>query len=247
MITSHPFNLAEYDFDSGVQPDKFYAICSTERSGSNYLSSRLWQTGLCGAPQESFNYYTIMFQLAQRMNARNIQEYVEALFRHRTSANGVFGFKAHWGQFLFLSRLSDMLPRFQPLRYLFIDRKDVLAQAVSFAIARQTDQWTHLLEPVREPVYDRRQIARCLREIKAQNAHWQRWFEEARATPYRVGYEAFCADPDRTVERILQFLEIEQRHGIPPFTAPPAERQSDPRKAEWVARYQEESQQRPVG
>ena len=247
MHTSHPHNAAEYDFDCAVKPTKVYVICTTGRSGSTYLASLLWQTGVCGAPQEYFNYNTIMFQLAQRMGTRNIQEYAEALFRHRTSPNGVFGMKTHLNQFNFFHRFSGVSSLFQPLHYIYIEREDLLAQAVSYAIARETNQWMHLLDVVKEPVYERRLITQCLRSIEGQKANWRRLFRELRVEPHTVTYESLLKTPEAAVNGILRFLGIERPDETRPVKAPPLERQSDPRKAEWVARYREEAHQRPVG
>ena len=44
------------DFPGPVQLRRSYIVASTDRSGSTFLCSLLWQTGVLGAPAEYWNF-----------------------------------------------------------------------------------------------------------------------------------------------------------------------------------------------
>src|SRR5262249_13182638 len=104
---TNPALTAKFDFPTPTKPTTFYMVASTPRSGSTYLCYQLWGTGQLGAPQEYFNYNSLMLEMAVRLGTTNIHDYVRRLFEIRTSANGVFAFKAHWSHFQLL-RLGDV-------------------------------------------------------------------------------------------------------------------------------------------
>src|SRR5262249_16852729 len=136
----NPLLSAELDFPTSTPPTTFYVVASTPRSGSTYLCHSLWSTGQMGAPLEYFNYHSHMLQMSAWLRAGGLGQYVSRLVACRPSPNGLFGFHSHWHQFVFV-RLAQLLRLFPHLRFIYIERKDRLAQAVSYAKALQARQW----------------------------------------------------------------------------------------------------------
>ena len=137
-----------FDFRRTVPLRKSYIVASSYRCGSTFFCSKLWGTGILGAPGEYLN--------------------VEAA----------------------MSWYPSILRVLSPVTYIYLNRKDALAQAVSMAKAMQTDAWQHWDEEVSATlIYNGPLIAHCLRELHQQKLGWLRWFEVNRITPFIVHYE----------------------------------------------------------
>jgi LPS sulfotransferase NodH len=83
-----------------------------------------------------------------------------------------------------------------------IVREDRLAQAVSWARARQTNRWADFQTEQFRPRYSRRLIQRCLDSIEADEGAWARQFPQALV----LTYEGLAADLNGTVDRVLERL-----------------------------------------
>jgi len=230
---------AAHDFPCATRPTTFYCVAATSRSGSTYLCHQLWATGLMGAPTEYFNYHGALLWLVARLKPRTLHHYLELLFALRTSPNGVFGFQAHWGQFEFASK-AGLLRSLPGLRFIHIERRDRLAQAVSLARALQTGQWTSRSPARRPPVYDAAQIRACLRGIERLDMQWRTFFARNGIQPIRVTYECLAADPDAVVDAVLAAfgLASDPARRVP---VPELRRQSDAVNAEWIERFRRDS------
>ena len=130
------------DFPRSVPLRKSYIVASTDRSGSTFLCSLLWQTGILGAPAEYWNFRsrpgtkTIGMQMMERLNASSPGDYLKKLLACRTSKNGVFGVKTHSFDFKeVLGKFPKLLDMLAPVTYIYIQRQDKVAQAVSMAKA----------------------------------------------------------------------------------------------------------------
>lgn len=239
--TDHPLEAAALDFPIVTSPQQFYVICSTPRCGSTYLAREMWRSGLCGAPHEYFNFFTVMMRYSARLGTYSLPDYMSRILALRTGPNGVFGFKAHLDQYLFFRDFSFQFPRFQPLKHIEIYREDLAAQAISRVIARQTRQWT-AEQPVQGKTrYDAAAIGAAVKELEQANRSWQRVFQQAGVQPLRISYEALCREPASTVRRVIDFLGVEAAAAAPVEALPPIVRQSDPQKGEWLARYRNET------
>lgn len=237
----HPFEDPALDFPVETPPRLYYAICSTPRCGSSLLARELWRSGACGAPHEYFNFYSVMLRYATRLGTASLHDYARRVVALRTGPNGVFGFKAHLEHFLFYSALSGLSQRYQPMKYIVIEREDPVAQAVSYVMARETGQWL-AGQPAREPpAYEREVITEAVKELARANLAWEQLFRKAKVTPLRIGYRSLCAAPQEIVWQVIDFLGVETDGIAPIDSLPPVARQEDPLKAEWVARYRAES------
>jgi trehalose 2-sulfotransferase len=238
-----------------------YLVAATERSGSTLLCELLAGTGVAGRPEEYFEF------LGATGRARQPREYfpadadasILALLpplepprpavpqerrladaRERgTTPNGVFGAKMMW------SYLPDFLahgePEAQlgPLRWVHVERRDTLAQAISLWRAVQTAQWraedrdAHV-----EPVFHAGAIAHLRRRLEDHAAAWRTWFAERGIEPLEIVYEAFAEEPQATICRVLDHIGVPSAGVHVP--EPPLRRQADARSQEWVDRFRAE-------
>ncbi len=193
---------ADFDLPETDAPVRPYLIATTPRCGSHFLGHMLWSTGDCGVPLEYLNPANLA-EWKRLTGTTDIPDCFAALFQRRTSSNGRFGVKAHWPHLRALGRgeeVQDILP-FD--RAILIYRRNRLAQAVSYAIAKQTGQWISEMDPETTPSYSYATILDHAVKLRRQNDAWKRFFrgrmgsmsEQITTSPrLSIAYEDFLAD-----------------------------------------------------
>jgi LPS sulfotransferase NodH len=125
---------------------------------------------------------------------------------------------------------------FGPVRFVHLQRGDVLAQAVSWARAEQTDHWQDGdSASERLPHFDSKEVDGYLRTINPHNAAWREWFSSFDIAPLGVTYEDLIADMSGTVAVIVRFLGLELP--VDHIVEVRTRRQADEVNQEWVNRY----------
>ncbi len=212
-----------------------YVICTSPRSGSNLLSSALWQTGIAGRPSEYFNIgYRDEFIISRQLGITAEREYVPALIRASTTSNGVFGTKLHAFQtWPFLRRVSQyqnvhlqslraaLEAVFPNVHYIFLTRQEKMRQAVSYYRAIMTNEWVRKIGEKAPPhdtaiEFDHFAIDKCRALIEASDLYWEGFFEKNRITPLRLTYEELTEQYDATVRSSLRFLGLSDLDMAPP-------------------------------
>ncbi len=223
-------------------PKTTYMICSTGRSGSTLLCDLLTKTGLLGVPHEYFNLPKHGQSLIRRLNSTGKQritpdEYLDAIVRHRTSPNGVFGIKAHINQCLPHFTNGLIARHFGEIRYIRIRRHDLVAQAVSLVIADQTGQWTSHEDADSEPEYSREAIENAITVTLYHEFLWDEFFSVNNLMPCCVYYEDLLKDPESEVQKVTDFLglEIEAKGDL---SEPGLRKQTTALNQEWKERFQ---------
>jgi LPS sulfotransferase NodH len=235
---------ARLDFPRAVPMRRSYIVASSFRCGSTFLCSRLWKTGVLGAPAEYLNvgagrlWRDVMMR---RLDAGSPDEYLLKLLSCRTSRNGVFGMKIHFPHFeAALKWYPSILTVLSPVTYIYITRRDKMAQAVSMARAVQTNAWSSLDDKQRaQLVYDEAFIVQCLREIQEQDFGWLRWFEKKNISPFIVRYEELVADTANAVRGVVELLGA-QNDEPDEVWLPLIEKQGDEVNLEWIRRFRRE-------
>jgi LPS sulfotransferase NodH len=131
-----------------------YLVCATPRSGSSLLCGLLAGTGVAGRPEEYF-WRGDEGSWSQRWGVSGFADYLRAAIAHGSTTNGVFGAKVMYGYLPDLLGSLVELPGgrglddrsllervFPNLCCLWIWREDVVAQAVSWSKALQTNVWS---------------------------------------------------------------------------------------------------------
>jgi LPS sulfotransferase NodH len=239
---------ARLDFPRSVPLRKSYIVASSYRCGSTFFCSELWRTGVLGAPAEYVNIGAgrqLRDVMMNRLQAASAEDYFEKLLACRTSRNGVFGMKVHFHHFEpALSWYPSMTKVLSPVTYIYLNRRDKLAQAVSMAKAMQTDAWTSM-DGVPEITlrYDEAFITQCLEDIQQQRLGWLRWFEMNNITPFVVNYEDLVADKASVIRRIVELFDVADDEPEE-VRLPVTRKQGDGTNIEWAARFRREADQR---
>lgn len=223
-----------------------YLICGIPRSGTSLLAGLLAGTGVAGRPEEYF-WRDNEPDWATADYGRYVKESIQA----GTTENGVFGARVMWGYFgELLSKLREARSRaddvsdvdllehsFRHPRFVWIWREDAVAQAVSFAKAIQTGQWSHDSQRrgKDEPRFDFTQIDHLVKEVLAHRAAWEGWFSSNGLDPFRVTYEELVNDKVGVTKDVLAFLGITLPRGA--TITERTRRQADELNSRWIDLY----------
>jgi trehalose 2-sulfotransferase len=233
-----------------------YLICATPRSGSTLLCGLLDSSGVAGHPASYFNRksledYADDWRIARPRDGRIDDAFVRAALTAGRTPNGVFGGR------IMAETLPELISglaaaasqptatdvelltaRFGRLRFVHLRRRDVVAQAVSWARSLQTHFW-HPGEAVapggQDPHYDEELIGRLVATIGRFQADWTGWFASHGIVPCDVTYEEMAADPPGTAQRVLDHLGLD----VPPdrHLVVGHRRQADQLNADWITRF----------
>lgn len=210
-LPQHPYEeqfSPSLDLPDRLRASRFVMIASTPRSGSHLLGHTLAQTGEFGVPLEYLNPGNARYW-AQRFGTVDLEILFRKLQRVRTSPSGMFCFKAHWDQFApFQGKIDELTSGFGIEKVLWIYRRSLLNQAVSFVIASQTGVWISGAPVKGQAFYSYDMIRNAAQLIYDQNRSWQRFLSvNYPDTTYPLAYESLVAG-DRDLARHLGLNEM---------------------------------------
>ena len=178
-----------------------YAICTAPRSGSNFLCQLLAGTGVLGRPLEYFNGPGRRY-FDDPCYPDEPSAQAKQVVTMGATPNGVYGLKlfAHQHDWIVEKiRWTEHLPG---LRFVFLTRRDLLAQGISWARARQTGQFRHTQATTGAAIFDAASISECLATIVTEYARWQMFFARNGIEPVRLVYEDIVAKPQMAVDSV---------------------------------------------
>ena len=225
-----------------------YILCATPRTGSTLLCSLLSSTDLLGHPESYFREpdeiaWARRFDLPTAgQRVRNYEAFVQSVRAFATTTNGVFAARVMWGSIermvqglekppsqTDLAELEGALGR---LTFVHLTRRDVAAQAVSWARAEQTGYWQNgdTASRWREP--DLRQMTDLVGTVRVHNSSWRAWFATNGIDPHELSYEHVVAEPRDAVAGIAARLQV----ALPADWRPrsPQVKQADETNEQWA-------------
>ncbi|WP_262692495.1 Stf0 family sulfotransferase [Kordiimonas aestuarii] len=267
MTLFYSTNSPTFDFPKfNGTPKTKYVIASTPRSGSNLLTRYLWLSKQAGAPEEYFaSRYVQDFDSRWNMLTKtnvnfeswvkgekkpNIAhgKYLEKLQKVRTSPNGVFGIKIH------VCHLDEPINAHVDFKELFADykivrirRKDLVRQAISHTIARQTNiwildnEWLKKNNKTKDPVYDFDEISKNIKYLEELEQQWDRHVKNKDCDVFQLHYEDLSCSPRDSIARVFKFLNIGNVDDVP---KPNISKQSNEINEHWYNLYQETLQRK---
>ncbi len=246
-------NGAEFDYPSYEgEPKVRYVIASTPRCGSNFLQRALWRSNSAGAPEEYLTRpYVEDFAsrgIAPRrypLNPSDADEFVRELWRYRTSSNGVFGIKMHGSQLhLGLQPSSGrLIPSLRDCKWIWMRRRNTIAQAVSYLLADQTGvwivdgDWLPLAESKAVPQFSYEGVADRLKQIEDEELAWSRFLHADSADLHErsvVYYEDLVESYPAVLTQLFGFLGVTAPEDWPPAGI---ERQSTSLNQHWEEQF----------
>ena len=234
-----------------------YVLCATPRSGSTLLCGLLRSSSVAGYPESWFRAqnradWAREWGILREDGGCDWGDYLRAAVAAGTAGTGVFGLRLMWNMLAELvadqggaapgKQAALLAETFGPLRFVYLHRRDLVAQAISRHRAEASGTW-HLgneaaLHPT-EARYDFVRIMGYLREAEADNAAWEAWFAANGLAPLRVVYEDLAEAPQATALRVLADLGLRLPKERSLYAA--NRRMADAVSADWAARFRAEA------
>lgn len=183
-----------------------YVIASSPRSGTNFLCELLRSTGTLGAPQDWFNGPGIrrredpLYPLAPEAQ-------LQAILTLGTTPNGVFGVKMFCQRFDML-RGFDWANYLPNLRWIHLERRDLLGQAISDVRTAQTDQYRSTAPGTGQAHYDAGAIRRSMRRCATDHARWRLYFARNGIQALHLSYEDVSAVPQQAIDAVAAWMDV---------------------------------------
>ncbi len=206
-------------------------LCFTNRCGSNYLAAALGSSGHLNVAGEVLNQDAVAESTADK---RSFGRFIASTLAD-CQVDGRVAIKVG-GPHLEILGEAGLLDLWRDrVHYIFMERADRLAQAISWEIAVQSGQWVAEFPAISEPVYDRARIAAAINQFADINRSFDEFFGMNGIVPQHVIYEDLDADPAAVVARVGRGAGLPDpvfnRAGIG------LRRQANARNAEWRARF----------
>ncbi len=237
-IPESDFVDRQYDNVSGAQLQEVILILSTQRSGSTYLCDLLRKSGICIA-HEYFQPYQYMPILAKRWGAYHSDGsidrdlYFSSLLKYRCSSSGVLGINLHGGH------VPNFIPYLKHLQgvqisVLTLQRKDKIAQAVSYHIASAESRWSSAYSTAGSATYSYAGIEKKLHAISKGEILNAALLIKLQRGGSLLYYEDMVADPCLVFAALGREVCSDVADGVG------LKKQADARNEQWSLRFSNE-------
>jgi LPS sulfotransferase NodH len=135
-----------------------------------------------------------------------LDNYWSTIQQLRTSPNGVFGYKMFTSNYIEIARrATHLLKRLTPNYIIYLLRRDILGQAISYSRAQRSNNWFKGLSEINEK-YDFNHIRSCILSIKNQRKCWEDIFNLTEVQPIRVFYEDILISESSVISLIADSI-----------------------------------------
>ena len=192
--------------DSKPRLGRLCIMLFTNRCGSNFVADVLASTGRVSQFGEPFNW-AFVERAKVRHGYCRFEDFIEALVERKVAP--VVGVKASWEQAMMLHRFGILQAMFSDVSWIYVRRRDLCAQAVSFSIANQTGAWTSQKQGLsRDVVFSFDDIENCMRSLATSNARIEEMLASFGYSYHEIVYEDFVQDIDAGAARALEALAL---------------------------------------
>lgn len=235
-----------------------YFILFSPRSGSNMVCGILEKAGI-GRPIEAFSPHANFHNKMQwNIDYSDPYQFMAKVIDYQT-VNGILGMKFSvmlFHEFLRVARqllgddfkgLNDFEVTevfFPDAKYIHIQRKDKVKQAVSLAKALQNGIWIENEEEDQEykkyllpALYDQEHIECCFDLSLCGDVFWIQYLNKYNVPHLSLFYEDIIANYDEKINQIFRFIGVREKQVPSPKTQRQANKQSD----KWIIRFTEET------
>jgi LPS sulfotransferase NodH len=212
-----------------LAPNSFFIICATPRCGSTLLCEALEDSGVGGRPREYFDDRKAVREgWKSHFGITEDSRYLAAVSTASTSPNGVCGFKVHWHQLDILSQLigvearatgrdagpsvyGQLVSRFAPLKFVWLRRRNKIAQGISLYKADKTGVWRHRNNHVNGSVeidleYDENKIINMIDMVSEFDKNWEAFLRSGEVDGLELYYEDIILDYPGAIRETLALV-----------------------------------------
>ena len=236
----------DFAFWAGA-PKIQYMIATMPRSGSTHFCIECWKSGSLGAPLEYPNLPMVKSLMKRFKCTEDIDEYWNKVKSVRTSPNGVFGYKMFMANYLVFGRTHPtLLQQISPDRVIYLTRKDLLGQAISYSKAIKSNAWFSGVSNSQTVEYDTAHIDQCKGMLISQQNFWEDLFKLTNAQVLRINYEELLEFPAETVATVAEFVGTKISFDSQ-LQIPNTKVQRDQVTSDWRKRYLNDTLNRESG
>lgn len=216
QVGTHETKLREFfgtlEIPAGTEPVKkpISILIFINRSGSSVISEYLRATREFSGFGEPLSH-GLVIERCEQHGLTTFKGYLDWLMENICVPGTEFGMKANLDQVLMLLRSGAIGQYFDNVKWIFVQRVDVLAQAVSYSIAQQTQQWVSVENQIgAQPEYRFDELEGLLYEFSDTYAAIMALLGISGISPYHLTYEQFRKDPQGETARLAHYLGVER-------------------------------------
>lgn len=197
-------------------------LCFTNRCGSNALAEDIGFLDGCGFFGEMLNF-DVVINHSQKKKLDHFHHYLDHIFSDANLRIPVI--KASFEQLVFLYESGYLKNYFLAPKFILLERRDLLEQAISLFIADTTKQWASFQNSsAPPPELDSDAILTIMNSISSENSKFKTFFSLMGQSYLHLIYERYCRDRMGVIGQVAGLLEIDF---LPePFPAKRLEKQS---------------------
>lgn len=235
-IYSRQFS-SELNFPINIKPHKTLIIASTPRCGSHMLGHSLYETKKFGFPLEYVQHANLI-EWKKILNTKNINKTIEALQNIRTSQNGVFSVKLHYGHLDQFESFKSALKLFPDPYFVLLTRHNALRQAISYSIAAQTGVWIDGQESNGNQLeYNFENINNKLNIVLKHNTAWRYLLVTHNCNFIEIDFDHAKENIQATIKNIADFMNVQLDINDLNFREPPTKQQKSNINDEWFDKF----------
>ena len=182
-------------------------ICTTPRSGSNYLCQLLASTGQLGNPIEYFNTRSRRKHTDTKY-PRDPSGQIDIIRSMGATPNGIYAVKVMPLQYSRAAKEVDLFRELPNLELIRLRRRDLLGQAISVARVQQTGQFRASNLASGKLIYDAQNIKDCIHAARARESMWDQLMLEFGMQPLTLEYEDVMRDPQAAVDQVAALMGL---------------------------------------
>lgn len=190
-----------------------YFILFTARTGSTFLTHELQRTEVLSIPHEWFNWDYVEERRA--IENFSVSQYLRELVESKKSKNGVFGAEVNWPQLCSINSIVPVQRLFQgKIRWFFLRRRNLVAQAISNYIADQSRIFhsyqlnSDAEKKISSVRYNGESLRGYVNGFVYQETSCVNWMNRSNITPVNIFYEDIVADPKSSSRLIANVMGV---------------------------------------
>jgi LPS sulfotransferase NodH len=187
-------------------------MCFLNRSGSNLLAEALHATGQMGFATEYLHYEEVR-ERSERNRLTSLNDYVRSIIDTHRAAQTSMSIRLSWDQLYYITK-EDIIPGIirNPV-FVYVTRKDLAAQALSYQIAKTTGRWKSyiqkdVLPSQKNTVITDAMIHQSMNWIKNCQTRFEDYFRVMQIEPVRIFYEDLDTDLETQVRRVMDAMKL---------------------------------------
>lgn len=226
----------KWDVKTSIPIKKLLIILSTPRSGSTFLCQKLLEEKHCIAheyyqPHQYLPIAANRWQCINNEHTVDIEKYTQKLIENRTTDNGLLGINLHGHHISLFKKVAHIFNGID-VKYIYLQRKDILGQAISYELAAQSESWSSEFETTKKIYFIKENIDKRIEKILKQNDLIREFIKESNIPAHSIYFEDFIDSPQKHLEQLLEENRFEES-----YETVCLKRQSNSLNKRWRALY----------